>query len=112
MQIATLPKWLATANSEPRIGHSVLWSILGCGFLLFWFPAYSSLKFWWNGESVQGVVTTAPVEAPNPPKFGPKYIVRYKYSDTGGTVHQSEGLVRQPTDYRPSDPIEVRYLRV
>lgn len=111
MQRSTCLRWLTTANRETRLGHAVLWSMLGCGALLFAPFASSNLMFWWDGQSVQGVVTSAPAKALHPPKFGPKYVVRYEYSDAGGNVHWGEDGVRSATNYRPGDPIAVRYLR-
>ena len=111
MTSSTFTKWLSTANHDTRLGHAVLYSMFGCGLLLFALPAYSDLKFWWHGQSVQGRVTTAPVEASNPPKFGPKYTVRYEYSAADGKAHQGEGKVPRATDCRIGDSIEVLYLR-
>jgi hypothetical protein len=84
---------------------------LGCIGLLFAPFAYSNLKFWWNCTSAQGVVVVAPAKVPNPPKFGPKYVVLYEYSDAGGNVHRGEDKVRQATSCRAGDPIAVLYLR-
>lgn len=107
----SLTRWFATANRETRLGLAALWAMLGCGGLLFAIPAYAEVTFWWNGLAAEGRVATAPVEMANPPKFGGKYTVEYEYSDAAGNVHRGIGTVRSASEFKPGDPIAVRYLR-
>jgi hypothetical protein len=111
MQNSTLITWLSFANREPRIGQAILWSLLGCSWMLFTFPALSNLPYLLDGEIVQGRVVTAPVIDNLGGKFGPKYAVRFEYSDAAGNVHSGAGRVRSAGTFKPGDLIPARYLR-
>lgn len=84
--------------------------MLGGILSLFALPAGAILPFLLNGENVQGKVTSAPALV-NPPKFGPKYVVRFQYDTRDGNTHQGAGRVRSAGAFKPGDPIPVRYLR-
>ncbi len=111
MQRQTLRTWVSFVNRAPKIGLAILWSMLGCGFLLFAFPARSNLPYLLDGKLVQATVVTAPVIDNLGGKFGPKYVVRFEYSDAAGNIHTGTGRVRSAGKLKPGDLIAVRYVR-
>jgi hypothetical protein len=110
MGCCTLKDWFSVANHEPHIGRMLLWLMLSGIWLLFTIPAASNLPFLLNAEVVSGKVVSAPLIVDRV-KFGPKYSIRFEYSDSAGKVYTGAGRVWSADELKPGDAVPVRYLR-
>jgi hypothetical protein len=105
--------WLAAANREQHFGEMAMLLLMGCFLLLFALPASAILPFVLEGESVEARVVQGPERRGQDQggAFGPKFTIRYEYTDEAGTVHAGEGRVRSADACAEGDLIPVRYLR-
>jgi hypothetical protein len=130
MRYSALLLWLKYVNREPRVFAMMLGLLFGAILspvtCIVAVALASQLVFIFDGETVQATIVSKhqaglPTAGPKLSmaslfahgKGGPRYVIRYEYTDAAGNQHTGEGFVADTfwKHVKLGDPVAVRYLR-